>query len=70
MLAAYAIGEVLRPHHLAVYGSLLVAGALPVWGGEDPSNVGLVMCGACVIACGVLDHVAFARTFPRPALDA
>jgi len=69
MLAAYAIGEVLRPHHLAVYGSLLVAGALPVWHGEDPSNIALVMCGACVIACGVLDHVAFVRTF-RPALDA
>ena len=69
MLATYAIGGVLRPHHLAVYGSLLVAGALPVWHGADPSNVGLLMCGACVVACGVLDHVAFVRTF-RPALDA
>jgi hypothetical protein len=69
MLAGYAIGDVLRPHHIAVYGSLLVAGALPVWHGEDPGNIGLVMCGACVIACGVLDHVAFVRTF-RPALDA
>ena len=69
MLATYAIGGVLRPHHVAVYGTLLAAGALPVWHGEDPANVGLVMCGACVVACGVLDHLAFARTFPPP-LDA
>ena len=73
MLAAYAIGRVLRPHHAVVYGTLLAAGALPVWHGEDPSNAGLVMCGAAVIVCGVLDHLAFTRTFgPReqPALDA
>ena len=69
MLASYAIGRVLRPHHAAVYGTLLVAGALPVWQGEDPSNVGLVLCGAAVIACGVLDHLAFTRVFGRPALD-
>ena len=69
MLATYAIGGVLRPHHLAVYGTLLAAGALPVWHGEDPANIGLVMCGACVVAAGVLDHLAFARTFPPP-LDA
>jgi hypothetical protein len=72
MLASYAIARVLRAHHAAVYGALLVAGALPVWHGEDPSNTGLVMCGAAVIACGVLDHLAFKRTFgPRklPALD-
>jgi hypothetical protein len=72
MLASYTIGRVLRPHHAAVYGTLLAAGALPVWHGEDPSNVGLVMCGAAVIACGVLDHFAFTRTFgPRklPAVD-
>lgn len=69
MLASYAIGRVLRPYHAAVYGTLLVAGALPVWQGADPSNVGLVMCGAAVIAGGVLDHLAFTRVFGRPALD-
>ena len=69
MLASYALGRVLRPHHAVVYGTLLVAGALPVWDGEDPSNTGLVLCGAAVIACGVLDHLAFARTFPAPAAD-
>ena len=38
MLAAYAIGGVLRPHHVAIYGTLLAAGALPVWHGEDPAT--------------------------------
>ena len=70
MLAAYAIGGVLRPHHGVVYGALFVAGALPVWHGEDPANVGLVLCGCAVIVCGLLDHLAFTRTFPAPALDA
>ena len=69
MLASYALGRVLRPHHAAVYGTLLVAGAVPVWDGADPSNVGLVMCGAAVIAGGLLDHLAFTRVFGRPALD-
>ena len=69
MLASYAIGRVLRPHHAAVYGTLLAAGALPVWHGEDPSNVALMLCGAAIIACGVLDHIAFTRAFPAPAVD-
>ena len=42
---------------------LLVVGALPVWTGADPSNVALVLCGAALIVCGVLDHLAFVRTF-------
>jgi hypothetical protein len=70
MLAAYAIGGVLRPHHVIVCGALFVAGALPVWHGADPANVGLVMCGCAVIVCGLLDHLAFTRAFPAPALDA
>ena len=63
MLAGYAIGGVLRAHHVAVWGTLLVVGALPVWTGADPSNVGLVLCGAALVVCGVLDHLAFVRTF-------
>jgi hypothetical protein len=66
MLAAYGIGGVLRRHHVAVWGTLFLAGALPVWTGADPSNVGLLLCGAAVMVCGVLDHLAFVRTFgPR-----
>ena len=29
----------------------------------------LVLCGVAVIVCGVLDHIAFTRTFGPPALD-
>src|SRR5215218_4128111 len=66
MLASYAIWGVLHAHHLVVWGSLFLAGALPLWAGADPSNVGLVMCGVAVIVCGVFDHIAFVRTFgPR-----
>ena len=70
MLAYSAAVTGLRPHHLVIWGSLFVAGALPVWTGADPSNVGLVMCGAAVMVNGVLDHLALVRTFgpPTPSL--
>jgi hypothetical protein len=70
MLASYAIGRVLRAHHVVVWGGLLVAGALPVWTGADPGNVGLVLCGAALAVCGVLDHLAFVRTFGARSLPA
>ena len=63
MLLSYAMGPGLLPHHLVIWGGLLVAGGLPVWTGDDPSNAGLVMAGIGVIASGVLDHRAFVRTF-------
>jgi hypothetical protein len=70
MLASYAIGRVLRAHHLLIWGGLLVAGALPVWTGGDPGSVGLLLCGAAVILSGVLDHLAFVRAFGPPSLPA
>jgi hypothetical protein len=63
MLAYYAITVGLKTHHLIIWGSLLVAGILPVWSGPDPSNVGLVLAGVAVIAVGVFDHRLFVRTF-------
>ena len=42
MLAYSATVVTLRPHHVVIWGSLAVAGLLPVWSGDDPSNVGLV----------------------------
>jgi hypothetical protein len=66
----YAIGGALRPHHLVVWGAVLVAGLLPIWEGPpDPGNVALVLCGVAVIVCGLLDHLAFSRMFAPPALD-
>ncbi len=49
MLISYAIGVGLKTHHLVIWGTLLVAGALPVWDGADPSNIGLLMAGVAVI---------------------
>ena len=73
MLIFYAIVVGLRAHHVIIWGALLVAGALPVWNGADPSNIsniGLVLAGAAVMVSGVLDHRVFVRTFGPPrALD-
>ena len=70
MLTSYAIGFGLKTHHIVIWGAILVAGALPVWNGPDPSNVGLLLCGAGVILTGVFDHRLFVRTFGPPnAID-
>jgi hypothetical protein len=70
MLVSYAIGIGLEAHHVVVWGTVLVAGALPVWNGADPSNIGLLLAGAGVIVTGVFDHRLFVRTFgPARALD-
>lgn len=70
-VALYGIGGALRAHHLAIWGTVLVAGVLPVWEAQpDPSNVALVVCGCAAIASGLLDHLAFTRLFAPPAADA
>jgi hypothetical protein len=56
MLVYYAAVTGLKRHHVAIWGTLLAAGALPVWTGSDPSNIGLVLCGVAVMLNGVLDH--------------
>jgi hypothetical protein len=63
MLISYAMGVGLRAHHVIIWGALLVAGALPVWNGADPSNIGLVLAGVALIVDGVLDHRVFVHTF-------
>jgi len=63
MLISYGMGPGLLPHHYVIWGGLLAIGALPVWTGEDPSNVGLMLAGVGVIASGLLDHRAFVRAF-------
>jgi len=68
MLVSYALVVGLRPHHMVIWGSLLVVGLLPVWDGGDPSNAGLVLAGVAVMVNGVFDHLQLARTFgPAPA---
>jgi hypothetical protein len=66
MLVTYAIGVGLKAHHVIIWGTVLVAGALPVWNGPDPSNIGLLLSGAGVILTGVFDHRLFVQTFGPP----
>jgi hypothetical protein len=66
MLLSYAIGVGLKTHHVVIWGALLAAGALPVWDGADPSNIGLVLAGVAVMASGVFDHRLFVATFGPP----
>ena len=68
MLVSYAIGVGLKAHHVIIWGALLVAGALPVWTGEDPSNIGLLLAGVAVMVSGVFDHRLFVRTFGSPTV--
>jgi hypothetical protein len=70
MLISYGVGVGLTAHHVVIWGALLVAGALPVWTGEDPSNTGLWLSGVAVIVCGIFDHRLFVRTFGPPELPA
>jgi hypothetical protein len=55
---------------VVIWGALLVAGALPVWTGADPSNTGLLLSGVALLVSGVFDHRLFLRRFGSPrALD-
>lgn len=71
-LLTYHRLTVAATHHTVVWGAVLLAGVLPVWGGlglDDTHNVGLVMVGVAAIVSGLLDHrlmhrrVAAARGF-------
>jgi hypothetical protein len=66
MLISYAAGPGIRAHHLVIWGTLLIVGAVPLWDGSDPSNAGLVLAGIAVVASGVLDHRLLVRTFGPP----
>jgi hypothetical protein len=70
MLISYALGVGLKIHHVIIWGALLIVGALPVWTGEDPSNIGLLLAGVGVMITGVFDHRLFVRTFGSARLPA
>ena len=64
LLTYFALTVGPQRHHLVVWGALLVAGLLPVWGGlsvGDTANAGLALGGAAAIVSGVLDHRLLAR---------
>ena len=66
MLISYGIGVGLKAHHVIIWGALLVAGALPVWNGADPSNIGIVLAGVAVIVSGVSTTGSSFRPSARP----
>ena len=67
ILLSYAAGRVLKAHHLIIWGTVLVAGAIPLWDGPDPSNIGLAIVGVALMVTGVFDHLLFVRTFGAPS---
>ena len=66
MLVYYTAVVGLRAHHVAIWGTLVAAGLLPVWDGADPSNIGLLLAGAAVSLNGVLDHRLLVRILRPP----
>jgi hypothetical protein len=66
MLVYHALVGGLKAHQTIVWGALLVAGLMPVWGGADPSNTALVLAGAATILAGVFGHRLLAQTFGSP----
>lgn len=69
LLATYAATVGLRRHQVVICGALLVAGIVPLWTGSDPSNVGLLMAGAAIMATGLLDHRLLAATLGPPRTE-
>lgn len=66
MLAYYGITVGLRAHHMIIWGQLVVAGLLPVWGGlgeANAANVGFLLAGVAAMATGIFDHRLLVRTF-------
>jgi hypothetical protein len=66
VLISYAMGVGLKTHHMIIWGTLLLVGAVPVWNGADPSNIGLLLSGVAVMIGGVFDHRLFVQTFGPP----
>lgn len=65
-LAYYGLTVGLRPHHLAIWGAVLVVALIPLWG--DPRttntyNVGMLVAAAGGTLTGILDHLLLVRTF-------
>jgi len=62
MVSVATVG--VRMHYVVVFGTLLVAGLLPIWEREGMSgNTGLWMAGVALIIGGLLDHRLLVRKF-------
>jgi hypothetical protein len=73
ILTYYALTVGLRAHHIIIWGFVLIASLLPVWGGlgeGDTGNIGLVIAGVAAMATGIFDHRLLARTLePSERVD-
>jgi len=67
-LVYYAILTGLRVHHMLIWGLVMVAGLLPVWGGlgVDRDAVAMIPLGIALMASGVLDQRLLGRSL-RPS---
>ena len=65
-LAYYAILVGLRPHHLVIWGAVVVAGLLPIWGGlgVDRDPLAMIPLGLAAMVSGLLDQRVLARSLP------
>jgi 4-hydroxybenzoate polyprenyltransferase len=70
MLFYSAVMITLRLHHVVIWGGLVAVSLLPVWHGDDPSNLGLAMCGVAVMVNGVFDHLQIVRTMGPATIPA
>ena len=64
-LGYYAILVGLRPHHVIIWGTVFVAGLLPIWGGlgADRDPLAMIPLGLLMMLSGVLDQRLLARSF-------
>jgi hypothetical protein len=70
LAAAFAAGALayctilvgLRAHHAAVWGTLLLAGLLPIWSGVAV-DWGAIPIGGALMASGLLDHRLLVHSF-------
>jgi hypothetical protein len=64
MLVFYAIVGGLRTYHVVIWGSLFVAGVLPIWGlSVDRDAVASFPIGVATMASGIFDHYFLVRAF-------
>lgn len=68
-LVYYAILVGVRVHHVAIWGSVFVAGLLPIWGGLGADRDALAMfpLGLAFIASGLFDQRRLSRDFESAA---
>ena len=64
MLVFFAMTVGLKLHHIVIWGSLLIAGLLPIWGvNVDRDAVASFPIGAATILSGLLDHRLLVHIF-------